>query len=468
MVIPNSATKVSAIVSIYKSKKYIHHKLENLISQTLFQQNELEIVLIDSNSPENEFEIINEYLKKYPNINYLRTPERESIYQAWNRAIKLSKSQYITNSNTDDILKEDALEIMAKELDMNEEIALVYSDYFISNHENSSFAKHIRSGYGIKPEYSQEIMATGCHMGPFPMWRTKIHDEIGFFSETYKSAGDYDFWCRVSDKFQMKRINQFLGLYYNNPSGYANSNVSIGLQETSSIKNSFLSTHSNLKKVHPVYDICYPKPTNDLICIVIICSTQNKLNEILNYIYNTMDFPHIIELIYLGENDISKIDEDVTKKIVNKRHVVDALLDKQIINKIIDSEYKASHVLLIQDVAYGPKKLFTKISDLFKYTDNNFVLTNRQNGRISFILLPRVSFDIANNKLHFNFDTISMLNEICKMTSTIFIEFDSLRLTKIYISSSIGFKTFKIIFNYLYIVLYLRVFKNKKFTKIFK
>ena len=53
--------KVSAIVSVYKGEKFIKGLLENLTSQTLFKKREMQIIIINANSPENECEIVNEF-----------------------------------------------------------------------------------------------------------------------------------------------------------------------------------------------------------------------------------------------------------------------------------------------------------------------------------------------------------------------------------------------------------------------
>ena len=44
--------KVSAIVSVYKAERFIKGCLEDLLSQTLFQKGDLEIIIVNSGSPE--------------------------------------------------------------------------------------------------------------------------------------------------------------------------------------------------------------------------------------------------------------------------------------------------------------------------------------------------------------------------------------------------------------------------------
>src|SRR3990167_2240646 len=88
---------VSAIVSVYNCERFIRGCLEDLEQQTIADK--LEIVVVNSGSRQNEEPIIKEFQAKYDNIVYIKTEERETIYQAWNRGIKASSGKYITNAN---------------------------------------------------------------------------------------------------------------------------------------------------------------------------------------------------------------------------------------------------------------------------------------------------------------------------------------------------------------------------------
>jgi GT2 family glycosyltransferase/Flp pilus assembly protein TadD/glycosyltransferase involved in cell wall biosynthesis len=225
---------VSAIVSVYRCEKFIERKLQDLLEQSLGER--LEIIVIDSNSPENEAPIIQKFIARHPNIKYLRTEQRESLYQAWNRGVRMASGKYITNSNADDRLRPDALALMAAELDRHPEVALVYGDFFITTLENMTVHDHVRCGYSIKPDYSADMMLAGCHIGPQPMWRKSVHEEIGFFDGRFVVAGDYEFWCRIATKYPMKHIPEFLGLYYHNPKGIVNQNKEAETREAAMIR----------------------------------------------------------------------------------------------------------------------------------------------------------------------------------------------------------------------------------------
>jgi glycosyltransferase involved in cell wall biosynthesis len=202
---------VSAIVSTYNAERFIKGRLDDLLSQTL--GNKLEIIVIDSGSTQNEGGIVKEYQQLHPNIKYLRT-ERETVYKAWNRGIELSSGKYLTNANTDDRLRKDAYEVLSCYLDEHPEYALVYPDVLITKNENETFEINSSDGMFKLNEHDREILLSGlCYIGPIPMWRKSIHEKVGFFDPDFVTSGDFEFWIKLSQFFEFKKINQSLGLY---------------------------------------------------------------------------------------------------------------------------------------------------------------------------------------------------------------------------------------------------------------
>ena len=204
---------VSAIVSTYKSERFIAGCLEDLTAQSLFIQGRMEIVIIDSASPENEAAIIGEYRKRHRNIVYFRSPVRETLYAAWNRAIGLSKGRYITNANTDDRHRFDAIETMAAALESNPEVSLVYGNCYLSTVPNQTFAENPRTRQFIYPEFFAPAALLHFQFGPQPMWRKSVHKLIGYYDANMKGAGDYDFNLRLARKCLALHLPVVLGSY---------------------------------------------------------------------------------------------------------------------------------------------------------------------------------------------------------------------------------------------------------------
>lgn len=229
-----NSLKVTAIVSVYKAERFIRGCLEDLTAQTLFQQGLLEIIVVNSGSPDNEDAIIREYLLRYPDqLRYITTPERETIYQAWNRGAIAARGVYLTNANADDRHRPDALEIMSKALDAHPEIGLVYADSNVTREENATFDHAPVVGCFLWPQFDPRHLFQICYVGPQPMWRRSLHERYGLFDATFRSAGDYDFWLRlVAAGERFSHIRETLGLYLQSPLGFESSNQEISWQES--------------------------------------------------------------------------------------------------------------------------------------------------------------------------------------------------------------------------------------------
>lgn len=214
---------VSAIVSVYRAEKYIAACLDDLEQQTISDR--MEIIVIDSGSDQNESEVILRYQNKYNNIKYIRTAERETVYAAWNRGIRLSSGEYITNANTDDRHRKDAYAVMVAALEQHPEIALVYADLFITEIENQTFDTCTPTGRFEWLEWDrQKLLEGSCFMGPQPMWRRSVHKEYGYFKADFITSGDYEFWLRISQTHEFLHLHELLGLYLKTPTSIEHSN----------------------------------------------------------------------------------------------------------------------------------------------------------------------------------------------------------------------------------------------------
>jgi len=203
---------VSVIVSTYNAEEFIRECLQDLTGQTI--RDRMEVIVVDACSLQNEKEIIEEYKQTYSNIKYIRTDHRVGIYVAWNIAIRASSGRYITPFSTNDRLHKNAYKVLSESLEKNPDITLVYGNSYLTGTAHESFDKHARIGMYEWPDYSYEELLQYCSIGPHPMWRSSVHDAIGYFDETYKALGDYEFWLRLGAQYDMLHIPVVTGLYW--------------------------------------------------------------------------------------------------------------------------------------------------------------------------------------------------------------------------------------------------------------
>lgn len=239
----NCNIKVSAIVSVYNSGKFIKGCLEDLTSQTLFKKNQLEIVIVNCGSDKTDERVIEKYKSRYLNIAYIKVDKRISIYKAWNIGIKAASGIYITNANTDDRHKNDAFEKMLNVFQSNDNIDIIYADCYQTEIPNSRYDQGTNLKIIRWADFDKDLLLFGCFIGPQPMWKKSLHNKYGYFDESLEVVGDYEFWLRISEAANFFHINEVLGLYYFSSSSAEHRNKILTDSENLSVQKKYISRY---------------------------------------------------------------------------------------------------------------------------------------------------------------------------------------------------------------------------------
>lgn len=91
--------KVSVIVPVYNTEKYLKKCLDSLVNQTL---DDIEIIVINDCSPDNAKKILSEYEKKYKNIKVIHNKTNKGIGYNRNSGIEKASGKYIAFVDSDD------------------------------------------------------------------------------------------------------------------------------------------------------------------------------------------------------------------------------------------------------------------------------------------------------------------------------------------------------------------------------
>lgn len=231
---------VSALASLYCGGNFIEQFMDNITGQDAFGE-WCELIIVDADSPEDEYKTIKKYMGKFKNINYIRCNYRIGIYEAWNVAAKAAKGMYLTNTNMDDLRRHDSLMLQAGVLDNLKFVDVVYQDLFYTFDPRLPFDEI--ADFGLQttlPVITPHNMLDYNSPHNAPMWRKSLHDELGYFETRYRSAGDYDFWmrCLAAGK-RFYKINDPHVVYYQNPKGLSTRPDTRGLAESCEILKSY-------------------------------------------------------------------------------------------------------------------------------------------------------------------------------------------------------------------------------------
>jgi glycosyltransferase involved in cell wall biosynthesis len=195
----------SPIITVYITNfnygEYLKKSITSVLNQTF---KNIELIIVDDGSTDNSKKILNEYFKnKKIKIIYQKN---KGLIKSSNIAIKLASGQFIMRLDADDYLDKNALLILYNEIIKNDEIALVYSDYFLIDkfenlisHERKNSIKH------------NSLKNNPAH-GACSLIRKSSLFEVGLYNEKFDRQDGYDLWIKLSKRYKIKNIN--LPLFY--------------------------------------------------------------------------------------------------------------------------------------------------------------------------------------------------------------------------------------------------------------
>jgi glycosyltransferase involved in cell wall biosynthesis len=100
--------KISVIVPVYNTEKYLKKCLDSILNQTF---KEFDLIVINDGSTDGSLDILKSYQEKFPNIIII-DKKNEGQGVARNKALEICKGEFIAFVDSDDYLELDMLELM--------------------------------------------------------------------------------------------------------------------------------------------------------------------------------------------------------------------------------------------------------------------------------------------------------------------------------------------------------------------
>lgn len=212
--------RACVIASLYNAADKLPTLLGMLARQSLALRGELEVVLVDSNSPGEDRAAFEAFAAANPDlpICYARSTERETIQAAWNRGIKLARAPYLAFLGADEGLHPDALRVLAAKLDDEPSVDWVMADSIVTSVDqkgvfDSDVMTYDRAGYRQDLVYLET-----CYLSWVgALYRRSIHDRFGYYDESFRAAGDTEFKNRVMPHIRSAHVKLPLGVFNNYP-----------------------------------------------------------------------------------------------------------------------------------------------------------------------------------------------------------------------------------------------------------
>ena len=112
----NNNIKVSVVVPVYNSEKYISKTLESIINQTV---KEIEIICVNDGSKDNSLQILQQFQEKDKRIKII-DKKNEGVWKARMDGIKEAQGEYITFIDADDYIKNNFIESLYNNIKQND------------------------------------------------------------------------------------------------------------------------------------------------------------------------------------------------------------------------------------------------------------------------------------------------------------------------------------------------------------
>lgn len=190
---------ISVLLCTYNRERYLKNTIDSVVNQTY---QDWELLVIDDGSEDNSFEVVNGYIKEYPNIRYLKHQNKKQGY-ARNAGIQASFGRYITFIDSDDSYAPSHLQSRIEYMSANPEIDLIEGGFY--SDEEIFVADYYQPG--------KTINLRECVLGPTFFGKRKVFFELqGYNNVAY--GEDTDFWERASKSFKTAKVSDLQTYIY--------------------------------------------------------------------------------------------------------------------------------------------------------------------------------------------------------------------------------------------------------------
>ncbi|MCF8383972.1 MAG: glycosyltransferase [Chlorobium sp.] len=204
-----SEQKLSIITPTYNAEKYIRKCILSVASQSYTNKEHL---IIDGSSTDQTLDIIEKHAAQHPHIRFI-TEKDNGIYDAMNKGIGLSDSDWLYFLGSDDVLLDNRVFT-----DILKSSEAEISDVVYGN------VQWGQEGFAYDGEFScLKLMEKNiCHQSIF--FRKTVFDRLGLFNVRYKVLADWEFNMRWfgNPHIRKKYLDRIIALYQ--PGGYSTNN----------------------------------------------------------------------------------------------------------------------------------------------------------------------------------------------------------------------------------------------------
>ncbi len=193
---------ISVVMSVYNGETYLRAAIDSILSQTF---DDFEFIIINDGSTDHTREIIESLSDKRIR---LFNQENIGLTKSLNRGLKQSKGRYIARMDADDISFPHRFEKQFDFLEKNNDYAVVGSFVKVIN-TKSKIMYTIEKPVSYN-EIKEHLKQDNCIAHGSALLRKKSIFDVGVYDESIRTAQDYDLFLRLSEKYKLANIPEYL------------------------------------------------------------------------------------------------------------------------------------------------------------------------------------------------------------------------------------------------------------------
>lgn len=164
--------KISIIVPVYNTEKYLDRCLSSILNQKLY---EIEIIIINDCSTDKSLKIIKKYMNLDKRIILIDKKKNEGLSEARNSGIKIAKGKYILHIDSDDWIEEEYFKDMYDYAEKSK-ADIVISDFYKDYNNKIIYRKDQNTNIEIDKTIAIEKIFLG---GGYPcVWNKLIKKDL--------------------------------------------------------------------------------------------------------------------------------------------------------------------------------------------------------------------------------------------------------------------------------------------------
>lgn len=170
--------------------------LKKIVDSVLYQTyRKVELCLADGSTNDEAEKYVKSRYRKEKRIKYMRLRENRGISINTNRAISMATGDFIVFADHDDALTKDAFYEMAKALNQDPKIEILYSDEDKVNKTDTNYF-----GPHLKTEFDMDLLRCNNYICHIFAVKREVLDRVGLLRKEYDGAQDYDFVLRCCEQ----------------------------------------------------------------------------------------------------------------------------------------------------------------------------------------------------------------------------------------------------------------------------